>query len=201
MSGKREKADSMRDSNKTKDIQATIDGGTALARAVALHLEGKGKEALRELDRAVESGDPPREVYSAKGHIQFELELFEEAVKKLRVVDRAGSELDVRLLQSGGVPGEAGPLEPKPPATSSVHCRATPSGWNAKLGLGICLLHTRSAEKALECFDACLGKTPNEEDNAVRQGRRPGTAGPLRRIARNCTARSSKPTRTPKSRW
>ena len=81
MSGKREKADSMRDSNKNKDFQATIDGGTALARAVALHLEGKGKEALRELDRAVESGDPPREVYSAKGHIQFELELFEEAVK------------------------------------------------------------------------------------------------------------------------
>ena len=71
----------MREGKRNNQMPTTINGGTALARAVALHLEGKGREALKELDRAVESGDPAREVYAAKGHIQFELEMFDDSVK------------------------------------------------------------------------------------------------------------------------
>ncbi len=52
---------------------------SALGRAVALHLEGKLKEALKELDGAIERGESSAEVHSARGHIQFELEQFEEA--------------------------------------------------------------------------------------------------------------------------
>ena len=46
-----------------------------VAKAVGLHLEGKRQEALDELKRAVESGDDESpEVYSAKGHLEYELE-------------------------------------------------------------------------------------------------------------------------------
>ena len=53
----------------------------ALARAVSLHLEGKHKDALKELNTALENGEESAEIYSAKGHLQYELDQFEEAVK------------------------------------------------------------------------------------------------------------------------
>src|SRR5580704_13335181 len=53
----------------------------ALARAVSLHLEGKRKDALRELNTAIEAGEESPEIYAAKGHIQFELEQYDDAVK------------------------------------------------------------------------------------------------------------------------
>jgi thioredoxin-like negative regulator of GroEL len=53
----------------------------ALARAVSLHLEGKPKEALRELEAAFERGEESTQLYSARGHLQFELEQFEEAAR------------------------------------------------------------------------------------------------------------------------
>src|ERR1700744_2190032 len=53
----------------------------ALARSVALHLEGKRKEALKELNTAIENGEETSEVFAAKGHIQFELEQYDDAIK------------------------------------------------------------------------------------------------------------------------
>jgi Flp pilus assembly protein TadD len=53
----------------------------ALARSVSLHLEGKRKEALRELNSAIENGEETPEVFAAKGHIQFELEQYDDAIK------------------------------------------------------------------------------------------------------------------------
>src|SRR6266852_4637358 len=53
----------------------------ALARSVSLHLEGKRKEALRELNTAIEDGEETTEVFAAKGHIQFELEQYDDAIK------------------------------------------------------------------------------------------------------------------------
>lgn len=53
----------------------------ALAKAVSLHLEGKPKEALRELDHAVNNGADAAEMHSARGHLQYELEFYEEAVQ------------------------------------------------------------------------------------------------------------------------
>ena len=54
---------------------------SSLARAVSLHLEGKRKEALRELNSAIENGEQGADIYAAKGHIQFELEQYDDAVK------------------------------------------------------------------------------------------------------------------------
>src|SRR5258708_8018643 len=67
-------------------------GPTALAGSGALHMEGKRKEALRELNTAIEAGEEGPEILAAKGHIQFELEQFEDAArtyeKLLEVVPR-----------------------------------------------------------------------------------------------------------------
>ena len=53
----------------------------AMARAVSLHLDGKTKEALIELDNAVTNGADMAEIHSARGHVQFELEMYDEAVQ------------------------------------------------------------------------------------------------------------------------
>jgi len=65
-------------------------GGTSghLARAVALHLAGKREEAVKQLQAASSSGKAPAEVYRAMGHIQFELEDFQQAEKSYRALVR-----------------------------------------------------------------------------------------------------------------
>ena len=69
----------------SKAAAQTANGGKAvspaLARAVSLHLEGKHKDALKELNAALENGEESAEIYSAKGHLQFELEQFEDSVR------------------------------------------------------------------------------------------------------------------------
>jgi hypothetical protein len=50
-----------------------------LARVVNLHMEGKPKEALDELQRGMGPLDENAELLSACGHLQCELELYEEA--------------------------------------------------------------------------------------------------------------------------
>ena len=49
------------------------EGQSALARAVALHLDGKRKEALKEIHDALDSGQQDAELYSARGHLHFEM--------------------------------------------------------------------------------------------------------------------------------
>src|SRR4051794_34928726 len=56
-------------------------GSSALAKAVSLHLEGKRQEALQELKGAVSHTGETAEFCSAMGHIQFELEQYEDAAK------------------------------------------------------------------------------------------------------------------------
>src|SRR5271157_2810027 len=55
-----------------------------MARAVSLHLDGKPEEALRELQRAIAKGEKSAEIYSAMGHIQFELGQFEGGANSYR---------------------------------------------------------------------------------------------------------------------
>ena len=55
------------------------------ARAVSLHLDGRGDEALVELERALRGGEKRAEIYSAIGYIHYERKQFEES---LLVFDR-----------------------------------------------------------------------------------------------------------------
>src|SRR6185295_5574238 len=54
------------------------------ARAVSLHLDGRGDEALVELERALRGGEKRAEIYSAIGYIHYERKQFEEATAAYR---------------------------------------------------------------------------------------------------------------------
>src|SRR3954453_16869533 len=54
------------------------------ARAVSLHLDGRGDEALVELERALRGGENRAEIYSAIGYIHYERKQFEEATAAYR---------------------------------------------------------------------------------------------------------------------
>jgi Flp pilus assembly protein TadD len=55
-----------------------------MARAVSLHLSGRAEDALKELQRAQSRGEKSVDLLIAMGHIQFELEQFEEAAASYR---------------------------------------------------------------------------------------------------------------------
>ncbi len=137
-------------------------GTSALARAVSLHLEGKSREALRELDHAVDGGNSDKEVYSARGHIQFELEMYEDAARSYE---------SLLMLEPGSVSASFNLAVCQEKLGRWVEAaenfsrvlQADGSRMDARLGLGICLLHQKNAQPALEAFEACLGKTPSDE--------------------------------------
>src|ERR1051325_1459865 len=52
----------------------------SLSKAVSLHLEGKLDEAMRELRRTIEAGERHPALYSALGHVQYEVQEYAEAV-------------------------------------------------------------------------------------------------------------------------
>jgi tetratricopeptide (TPR) repeat protein len=60
------------------DAVKTPAASEALGKAVALHLEGKRDAALKELSAAIQGGDNLVELYTAMGHIEFELHKFAE---------------------------------------------------------------------------------------------------------------------------
>src|SRR5882724_6200760 len=141
---------------------ATGAGPTALARSVAFHMEGKRKEALAELNGAIEAGDQSPEILAAKGHIQFELEQFDDAVKTyeklLEIVPRhATANFNLAICYEK--------LGRWQEATDSFQksLQADPQRQEAQLGLGICLLHQEKPEPAIVCFDRVLARTPAHE--------------------------------------
>ena len=71
------------------------------ARAVSLHLEGKRKEALDELDRALHAGKGDPEIHAARGRVQFELERYEEAAASYLKIAK-GCALEILGRGNGG---------------------------------------------------------------------------------------------------
>ena len=134
----------------------------ALARAVSLHLEGKHKDALKELNTALENGEESPEIYSAKGHLQFELEQFDDSVRsyeKLLTLAPRHSTANFNLgicYEKLGRWNEAAEAFQKALDTD-------PSRLEAQLGLGICLLHQEKPEPAITCFEKVLARTPAHE--------------------------------------
>src|SRR5262245_53929060 len=79
-------------SNQKRWVNGTDSGHTTtqpatsqlFARAVSLHLDGRGDEALVELERALRGGEKRAEIYSAMGYIHYERRQFEEAAGAYR---------------------------------------------------------------------------------------------------------------------
>src|SRR5258708_15467836 len=118
-----------------------------LARAVSLHMEGKLKEGLEEINRTLESGDGSLETYSAKAQIQFELEMFEDAAKSYAKVlsmnpRHAGANFNLAIcLEKLGRWQEASDFFEKA-------AEADPNRLETPLGLAICHLHLDQTDAA-----------------------------------------------------
>src|ERR1700721_2058672 len=130
--------------NATQATNEPVNGkaaaSPALARSVALHLEGKRKEALREINTAIESGEETAEILAAKGHVQFELEQFDDAVKTYEKLIAVVPNHPTASFNLGICYEKAGRWQD---ATDSFNraLSTDPQRLEAQLGLGICLLH------------------------------------------------------------
>ncbi|HLJ17653.1 MAG TPA: tetratricopeptide repeat protein, partial [Bryobacteraceae bacterium] len=134
----------------------------ALAKAVSLHLEGKRKEALTELNTAIEAGDETVEIYSAKGHIQFELEQYDDAIKTYQKLLGLTPKHPTAHFNVGICYEK---LSRWQDATDSFQTslEIDPGRMEAQLGLGICLLHQEKPEGAIEQFNRVLARQPDNE--------------------------------------
>src|ERR1700688_523458 len=111
----------------------------SLAKAVALHLEGKRKEALRELNTAIENGEETAEVFAAKGHIQFELEQYDDAIKTYERLLNLAPRHATANFNLGICYEKLGRWQEAADAFQKA-LDIDPQRVEANLGLGICLL-------------------------------------------------------------
>src|SRR5579863_7288482 len=112
----------------------------ALARSVSLHLEGKRKEALKELNSAIESGEETAEVFAAKGHIQFELEQYEDAIKTYEKLLGAAPRHPTAHFNLAICYEKLGRWQEATDGFQKA-LETDAEREEAQLGLGICLLH------------------------------------------------------------
>jgi tetratricopeptide (TPR) repeat protein len=163
------------------DLRSERRGSShALAKAVSLHLDGKPSEALAELYAAIDRGERDAEVYSALGHIHFQLGQFDEAATsywKLLQLEPAHRTASFNLavcLEKLGRWEEAC-------EKFSRALDADPQRSEAFLGIGICNLQLGRLETALEAFDRCLNQAPSQEAALFWQSGHPPIGGAARR--------------------
>jgi len=137
-------------------------GVLSLAKAVALHLRGDREGALKELDQALQDGASTAELHAARGHLQLELQRFEEAAlsyAKVLETQPADPKICFNLglcLQNRAKHIEA--LEQFEKALASA------PGWvEARLSIGISTLHLKRYPEAIEILDECLRLQPDCE--------------------------------------
>ena len=141
---------------------APAAAGTLFGQAVALHLEGKSKEALAQIECALEAGELQPEVYAAAGYLRYENKQFEEAAVAYRKLVEIAPENATgwfnlaATLQALGKWDEAAAMFEKTLA-------ADPNRFEAHLGLGLSRLHQGSARPALEAYERCLRLVPHLE--------------------------------------
>ena len=133
----------------------TPAASASLGKAVALHLEGKTEVALKELAAAIDGGENLAELHAAMGHIQFELQRFDDAAKSYLKAAQTDPK-DKTASYNRGVCLER--LERWPDAVGAFQraLEMDPKRIEARLGLGICFLHTGACAKALDAFEQCL---------------------------------------------
>lgn len=129
----------------------------SIVKAVSLHMEGRGSEAITELTKAVEGGDRHPDVYMMLGQFHFESEnwnLAADTYRRLVELDRkhATGAFNLGVCQHR--------LHAWVEAEASFRQSLTnhPGRVDAYLGLGIACLQQQKGQAALEAFDRVLAK-------------------------------------------
>src|SRR2546427_2065842 len=133
----------------------TPSASASLGKAVALHLEGKTDAALKELSSAIDGGENFAELHAAMGHIQFELQRYDDAAKSYLKAAQADPKSKTASYNRGVCLER---LERWPDAADAFQkaLELDPKRVEARLGLGICFLQNGASEKALDAFEQCL---------------------------------------------
>jgi tetratricopeptide (TPR) repeat protein len=130
-------------------------------KATAFHAEGKLEEAIKELQRAVKSGDPALDVCSSLGHLQFEAGRFDAAAEAYREVlkreplHRTGHYNLAVCLEKTGRHKEA--LE-----SFRKALEIDPKRLETGIGEGVSLLYLKRFAEAVTAFETCLTNHPED---------------------------------------
>src|ERR1017187_5068184 len=135
---------------------------SALAKAAALHIDEKREEALAVLDAAISSGVAEPELYPAKALLQYELGQYKEASESYEQVLSASPQHPTAPYNLAVCYEKIGRWQEATAAFTKAVQRE-PNRIDARLGLGISLLHQEQAAPALECFEKVLSGNRSEE--------------------------------------
>src|SRR5260221_11142385 len=117
------------------DTAKTPAASASLGNAVALHLEGKTEAALKELSAAIDGGENLAELHAAMGHIQFELQRYDDAAKSYLKAAQADPKSKTASYNRGVCLER---LERWPDAAEAVHkaLGLDPKRGEARFGVG-----------------------------------------------------------------
>src|SRR5216684_1887358 len=144
------------------DIKNQKRASKTLSKAVGLHLEGKLEPAARLLTKALEDGEREIGLYSALGHIQYEMRDYSAAAATYTQLAEAEPKHRTAHFNLGVCYGNLKQWREAAEAfrrASAVD--ATRS--DALLGFGIALIHDGRAADALHPLDKYLSLFPDHE--------------------------------------
>lgn len=131
----------------------------SMIRAASLEIGGKTEEAVAELCRAREAGHQSSTLFSAIGHLQFELRYFQEAAGSYEEALRLDRDDATTHYNRAVCLEKLGAWEDAAAAfQKSIDLDSRRAG--AYLGLGISRLHLDRPQEALDAFERCLERQP-----------------------------------------
>src|ERR1044071_6834054 len=135
----------------------------SLSKAVSLHLEGKLDDAMRELRRTIDAGERHPALFSALGHVQYEVQDYAEAVNSYAQLLELESTHRTGYFNMAVCLGKLARWEEAAGAFEKA-LEIDPRRSEAYLGLGTCLVHLKRPQEALDAFNCYVFKYPDHEE-------------------------------------
>src|SRR5579859_820676 len=131
-----------------------------LARVLALNMDGKTEQALREIRDAIDSGEDLPELEWTKAHLEFQLSQFENALEDYEKVLKAQPNHKAAIYNTALCLEKLKRYDDAAAAFRKAS-DLDPKLAEAILGVAVSQLHCNRAEEALATFDECLAAQPD----------------------------------------
>jgi tetratricopeptide (TPR) repeat protein len=133
---------------------------STLVKALALNMDGKTEQALREIRNAIDGGEDLPELAWTKAHLEFQLGHFENALEDYQKL------LETQPRHKAATYNAALSLEKLKRYEEAASEFRKAADLDSKLaeailGVGICELHCNHPEIALAAFEECLKSQPD----------------------------------------
>lgn len=140
---------------------ASIRPAEAAAAGVALglHMQGRTQDAANEVERALESGEPPSDLYAIAGNLHFQLGDFTRAAGHFAKLRSLVPDHPTAGFNLGVCYERLGKYEQAIEAFTTAASRHNQL-WQAHVGLGYCHLRLGRYNRALQAFQDSLELQP-----------------------------------------